>query len=199
MDTIDGLVGASQGYRDVLREYCVLAMQPTLEDKQANRMEEILELAQADSLLSFLIDEADHILGHELGLIDAVSTHNQQHQLRQALDRDWINIHVEKSRLREGQVPVLSLKEAQTRLRAEGLYTGFIDGVYGPKTKQAFQSLRQKLQNNLKKQGLYTGSIDETCSSEHQQMVQILTEKGHNIDAEKVELLNLETWFLRSC
>lgn len=57
-------------YRDVLHEYGVLALKPSLSDAEADRLAEILESAQLDPCLGFLLEEIDHAVGHLLGLID---------------------------------------------------------------------------------------------------------------------------------
>ena len=37
------------------------------------------------------------------------------------------------------------VKQAQEKLRDEGIYRGKIDGVLGPETKQALQQFQQKM------------------------------------------------------
>lgn len=51
---------------ELLVEYCKLATLPTLSEANADRMAEILELAESDSELNFWIEEADHFLDHWL-------------------------------------------------------------------------------------------------------------------------------------
>ncbi|MEM9807386.1 MAG: hypothetical protein AAF959_19150 [Cyanobacteria bacterium P01_D01_bin.56] len=51
-------------------EYGQLSALSELTDKQGDRLQEILDLACEDGALSFWISELDHILGHELGLLN---------------------------------------------------------------------------------------------------------------------------------
>ncbi len=57
-------------YRKVLIEYYNLAKKPELDAPEAQRVYEILQLAEYDSLLSFLLNEIDEISYQELGLND---------------------------------------------------------------------------------------------------------------------------------
>jgi hypothetical protein len=57
-------------YGDDLREYCRLASQRKLSETDAEKLEEILVRAATDYKLSFLLNEADHFLAHELGLLN---------------------------------------------------------------------------------------------------------------------------------
>ena len=59
----------------IVLEYGELAARQKLSDHEADRMEEILTLANDDSALSFWIDEVDHCLGHRLGLLDEEDSH----------------------------------------------------------------------------------------------------------------------------
>ncbi|AOX03786.1 hypothetical protein BJP34_34030 [Moorena producens PAL-8-15-08-1] len=47
---------------ELLLEYCQLAARPTLSVSDTNRMAKILELAEADQILSLLIDKADLVI-----------------------------------------------------------------------------------------------------------------------------------------
>jgi peptidoglycan hydrolase-like protein with peptidoglycan-binding domain len=51
------------------------------------------------------------------------------------------------------------VKQAQQKLKAEGLYNGQIDGIDGPETKQALQQFQQK--NGLQQ----TGTLDQETLS----------------------------------
>lgn len=73
----------------IVLEYGELAARQKLSDHEADRMEEILTLANDDSALSFWIDEVDHCLGHRLGLLDEedlIYYKNQQVMLREYLE-----------------------------------------------------------------------------------------------------------------
>lgn len=84
---------------EIVREYCKLRLLPDLSEEQANRIAEILELADTDRIVDFLITEADHSLGHYLGLLDEASRHSYKNQ--QALLREYLgtpNLCKEQSR-----------------------------------------------------------------------------------------------------
>jgi hypothetical protein len=78
----------------VIQEYYRLVCQPTLSEKEADRLREILEQAQQDLMLDFLIDEFDHILGHELGLIHEKFIQEQQDRLKPLIDSVWVENQV---------------------------------------------------------------------------------------------------------
>jgi hypothetical protein len=65
-------------YKDLLCKYCVLAVKCTLTEAEADSMDLILLQAETDPFLSFLLDEVDHLLAHELGLIDKTFIQQQQ-------------------------------------------------------------------------------------------------------------------------
>lgn len=70
----------------IAQEYGRLAAIRNPSDAEANRLGEILEMASQDSVLSFWIEEADHLLGHDLGLLDEDDRESYQNQ--QALLRE---------------------------------------------------------------------------------------------------------------
>jgi hypothetical protein len=78
----------------VIQEYYRLVCQPTLSEREADRLQEILEQAQQDLMLDFLIDEFDHILGHELGLIHEKFIQEQQDRLKPLIDSIWVENQV---------------------------------------------------------------------------------------------------------
>ena len=161
-------------------------------------MTAILQMAETDRLLSFIIDETDHILGHELGLIDLKAIRAQQEKLQQALDQDWIDQVMQDSRDRQSvQVSRASLEQAQTRLKQEGLYSGEIDGDYGPVTQQAFDSLCRALTRELKARGLYDGPVDLSMDAALQEMLRSIkgndAVRGTDIET-RVDLLSMISW-----
>ncbi|MBD2078446.1 peptidoglycan-binding domain-containing protein [Leptolyngbya sp. FACHB-17] len=188
---MDSFIQESQKRLAVLQEYYKLECQRTLSDPEIDRVQEILEQAQKDPLLDFLIDEIDHILGHEFGLIDEQFIQQQQQKLESVIDSAWME-HLLSSYTCESDLP--SLQEAQTRLKQEGLYNGQIDGVFGPITKQAFRALRRRIQERLEKQGLPTDSIDGILK-EDQSVIERVYREGKKLDLQGVELLNLEAKF----
>ena len=75
---------------DVIRlaiEYGQLSALPELNDRQEERMQEILDLACEDGALSFWISELDHVLGHELGLLSP--DHCRDYSNQKALLREY--------------------------------------------------------------------------------------------------------------
>jgi hypothetical protein len=71
--------------KDIVREYAKYAVLPSLSEIQVERMNQILELAQKDSILDFWIGEVDHFLDHELGLWDPEYDRDQQSKLGEFL------------------------------------------------------------------------------------------------------------------
>lgn len=198
---MDSFIQASQKYLPVLEEYYKLECRQTLTEEEEDRVQEILEEAQSNPVLDFLIDEVDHILGHELGLIDEKFIRQQQQRLKSKIDSRWMD-HLLSSHtgepnlpsLQETELDLLSLQEAQTRLKQEGLYNGQIDGVFGPVTKQAFRALRRRVRERLEKQGIHTDSIDGILKKDRN-VINTAYQEGKKIDLQAVELLNLEAKF----
>ena len=138
MDDMDGLVQQSLKYRKIIYEYCTLASQRSLTQRQADRLEEILQNAQSDYWLGFLIDEADHILAHKLGLINKHFIQHQQNELKKSIDRLWCEQVLQEIEKRN------SSKEIQRYLQDKGLYDGAIDGYIGPRTQTAIDLLKRE-------------------------------------------------------
>ena len=187
-----------QNHLDTIREYCKLAMFETLTDEQADRINAIYEKAEIDPLFSFLIDEADHIIGHELGLINAESVHRNQEKLRQIIDQSWVNQNIQRGRLKQkAQVPERLLKTAQARLTEQGFYDGPIDGEYSLRTEDAFKRLEEKFHEELREQGLCPNPNSRTCGLTISEAVKLIKEKGleGSID-QKADLLSLQSWLL---
>ncbi|MEQ9550205.1 hypothetical protein [Coleofasciculus sp. G2-EDA-02] len=121
------LIHKSLQYAGLIDEYLTLASKRQLTHSQAERLSNILQQAEADSWLEFLIDEADHILAHELGLINEDFINYQQDELKQLLDRQWCEQLLQQTReIRQQNC----LKELQTSLQRQGLYDGDIDGKF---------------------------------------------------------------------
>ena len=89
MSDIEILVQQSLKYTEIIHEYCSLASVRSLTQPQANRLEEILKKAQSDPWLDFLIDEADHIVAHQLGFINKPFIKYQQNELKNSIYRLW--------------------------------------------------------------------------------------------------------------
>lgn len=183
---MDIFIQRSKAHLAVLREYYKLECQQTLSEEEADRIEEILDQAQQDPLLDFLIDEVDHVLGHEFRLIDEKFIQEQQNKLKPKIEFAWM-----ENQLRSHSP---SLEEAQTCLKKEGLYSGQIDGVFGPITKQAFRALRRRVLELLEKQGLSTDSIEGILEVD-QSVIKSVHQEGKTIDLQAVQLLKLEEKF----
>lgn len=136
LDYWDEFVQASMKYRQILSEYCTLAVCDSLSDRQAERMAELLTQAEADPLLNFWIDEADHLIAHQLGLIDEEVIQSQQNQLRSLIRKAWIDLLLQEIQDKT--------KAVQTYLKHQGTYQGEVDGQLGPSTHAAIQLLQKK-------------------------------------------------------
>jgi hypothetical protein len=136
MGDIELLVQQSLNYTEIIHEYYTLASQRSLTQLQADRLDRILQDAQFDPWLDFLIDEADHILAHQLGLLEEPLIQYQLQELSKSINRFWC----------ERMVPEIQnqndSKELQKYLQDAGLYDGAIDGYLGPRTQNALEQLR---------------------------------------------------------
>ena len=72
----------------LLYEYVTLAKLPELNNSQSERCEKILLLAEKNEHIDFLINEVEHLIGHELGLLDTKMIKNSQALLRERLGTD---------------------------------------------------------------------------------------------------------------
>lgn len=127
MSDTEVLIHKSLQYAGLMDEYLTLASKRQLTQSQAERLSDILQQAEADSWLEFLIDEADHILAHELGLINEDFINYQQDELKKSLDRQWCEQILQQTREVRQQN---CLKDLQTSLQRQGLYDGDIDGKF---------------------------------------------------------------------
>jgi hypothetical protein len=123
-------------YQDLLQEYCEISAKGTLTDWEADRIESILATATQDAMLSFLIDEADHILAHLHHLVAEDFIIKEQNKLKDALDNNWLNqLLLDIATCL--QAP--QRKTLQQYLKEKGFYVGSIDGIVGPKTQAALK------------------------------------------------------------
>jgi hypothetical protein len=72
---------------EIVLEYIELAALSSPSDDQADRLSQILAIASENSILSFWIVEADHFLGHQLGLLN--EDHRESYKDQQALLREY--------------------------------------------------------------------------------------------------------------
>ena len=126
----------AQLHRDLIQTYCQLSVQPTLNKNDADRLDTILATAETNPLISFLIDEADHMLAHLHNLINENNITEQQQKLQTCLNEAWLNEAFQDlaQRLQESQCKTL-----QQYLHQRGCYNGAIDGVMGQSTKAAMK------------------------------------------------------------
>ena len=126
----------AQHHHELVQTYCNLSVQPTLNDRDAAQLDIILAAAEADPLISFLLDEADHMLAHLHGCIDANVIADQQEKLKARLSETSLNQAFQDlaSRLKSSQCQHL-----QQYLHEQDFYQGAIDGVMGPLTKAAIK------------------------------------------------------------
>ena len=128
------LVQSAVAHRAMVQEYCELSAQTDMSDADADRIGEILALAEDDALLSLLIDEADHVLNHLFHFIDESYTAGQQDKLKTAVNASWLEqVLLDASARMQPQ----QRKTLQSYLKAQGVYRGEIDGIVGPETRAA--------------------------------------------------------------
>ena len=182
--------------RGIVSEYFTLSVLNKLTNQQADRIADILKQAEKDPLLSFLLDEADHAVGHLLNLINVEETRAEQDVLRRAIDRNWITWSLTKARIRDGSsVPQYTLRQAQACLKQQGLYQAEIDGVCGKKTREAFQQLEEKFHHHLKRNGLYPETGQGAQNIETNEAIRLVKEKCTDGEInDDADLLSFGTW-----
>lgn len=131
---LDGLRLALQQYRSTLVHYCTLALQPDLSADDETRLGRILAQAVDDPLLSFWLDEADSWVAKHLDLLPEETLQQQQGKLRRILGQTWVDTLWQDLQHRT--------KALQAYLKRVGVYSGAIDGVMGPTTQHAIESLK---------------------------------------------------------
>lgn len=139
---LSALLVKAEHYKEMLLEYCELALKPSLTDTEQDRMAAILEQGAEDPVLGFWLDEGDHLVAHRLDLIDENLIKTQQDKFRSSLRQNWIEAlwHDLQS----------STKVLQAYLQCQGVYQGSIDGVMGPSTQDAIRRLKEKQPNALR-------------------------------------------------
>lgn len=183
---VEEILRACERRLRIVSEYYTLAALPTLDENKAQQMEKFLKLAERDLLLSFLLDEADHIVGHELGLINADEIHEQQNRLQQAIDKTWITVMLKNESSED------SLKQAQVYLQRTGFYNGPIDGQYNELTQEAFSNLWQEVKQQYR---LDDEQLFSATSVHHRDVIErIVAEQDSTIDRQESNLRSLEVW-----
>ncbi|MGF1524985.1 MAG: peptidoglycan-binding protein [Leptolyngbyaceae cyanobacterium] len=135
------LINRSERYKTIVLEYCLLALQESLTETEQDRMGEIYDMAIADPVLSFWLEEGDHLVAHHLDLVDEAFVKQQQDGLRRSIRRSQID-----SLWRDLQS---TAKVLQAYLQCQGFYQGSIDGILGPSTQKAMRRLQQEHPNPL--------------------------------------------------
>lgn len=131
--------------QEIMHEYYKLAVRAELSDPEADRLEQILQLAEQDSILGFWLNEVDYLVACELNLLDEqhINEYQNQHaKLQEYLDTK-INPQPEKlDPVLEHRIKVLSIK-LQRQLQYKGYYHGSIDGEVGPRTREALKTFQE--------------------------------------------------------
>ncbi|MBE9178115.1 peptidoglycan-binding protein [Oculatella sp. LEGE 06141] len=154
LSTTDAMLHFRLDCLSIVHEYCKLASKKELSPCDADRLNDILELAETDGWLDFWINEADHFMAHELGNTDPTSIYhfeNQQAKLRERLNcetikNDYTLLEELKQRFK------LPSKELQQHLKNRGFDPGPIDGVWGPQTHSALIAFQTE--NQLEPTGI---------------------------------------------
>lgn len=172
----EDLLEATAQHTDLIERYCWLASLPTLSDDDIDQMDAILEQAESDPVLSFLISEADYLMGQRMG--DLAESDQEAFANQQA----WLREHLETSK----DFSPKYAQEFQQLLKERGFYDGSVDGILGERTAAAILRFQQhcniivdgipgiqtfvalwtgkdyyrELQKLLKRQGFYSGAID---------------------------------------
>ncbi|MEL6457434.1 MAG: hypothetical protein AAFQ91_04165 [Cyanobacteria bacterium J06621_15] len=81
----DNILPLSAELQKVIMEYYQLASVKYLSDTQANRLAEILNIAQKNPIVNFWIIQADYFINENLNLIDKDELKNKQAKLREYL------------------------------------------------------------------------------------------------------------------
>lgn len=135
------LMQSLEQHRSTLITYCTLALQPTLSAADEARMADILNQSLDNSLLSFWLDEADCWVGEHLQVLSESALKQQQSKLKRLIGQTWVDAlwHDLQNRT----------KALQAYLKRVGVYSGAIDGIMGPRTQHAIESLKTAYPDDL--------------------------------------------------
>lgn len=137
----DSLMQALKQHHNTLCDYCTLALQPSLSTADQDRLGEILAEAVDDPLLSFWLEEADCWVEEQLHLLPEDILKQQQYKLKRLIGQTWVdNLWADLQH---------RTKALQTYLKRVGVYSGAIDGVMGPTTQHAVESLKTAYPDEL--------------------------------------------------
>lgn len=127
LNPTEDLLSATNKHTEVVKNYLELASRPTLSNEDLERMDSILSQAESDSALSFLIGEADYLIGQRMGLF------NPNDPNAFADQQAWLREHLETS----NDFSQIYAQEFQELLKEKGFYKGAVDGVIGELTATA--------------------------------------------------------------
>lgn len=135
----------------LVREYCQLAVRPSLSNAESQRLDQLLAKAEVDGRLDFWINEADHFIDHAIGLGSATRVYasvneNLKSRLRELLDLTHTAHPGDKAlELLEELDESLTegTRQVQQQLAQRGYDPGPVDGVAGPKTQRALRNFQQ--------------------------------------------------------
>jgi hypothetical protein len=156
MDQLKHFHEKSLQYQPQIMEYLALSMADTLAEPQADRLGAILDEASENPLLSFWIDEVDHIVAHQKDMVSASYVEKQQTALRRKM-RTFCEIEALVSSLKasikhlrevmdnlhDNATDPEFVESLQECLRKEGVYNGSVDGQFGQYTQQALEKLEE--------------------------------------------------------
>ncbi|MBD3886265.1 peptidoglycan-binding protein [Phormidium tenue FACHB-886] len=120
----------------VLKTYYALSIKPELTEIEADCLEEILEKAETDNGLNFLLNEIDYLIGQKLGLQD--EDHVNSYRDQKAYLREHLVI------LQPEELDYQ--RELQKWLKERGHYRGPVDGVAGKDFCEAVKAFQRSSQ-----------------------------------------------------
>lgn len=131
---------------DILQDYLHLAVQPCLNEVDADRLDEILDLAVSNRWLNFWISAVDHLLVHRLQLNESTlkeTLTNQQAWLQEMRQISLSNASSvqELTNILATQIN-MTFKEVQQHLLNRGFDPGPLDGVIGSRTQAALKQFQ---------------------------------------------------------
>ncbi|WP_017301063.1 peptidoglycan-binding domain-containing protein [Nodosilinea nodulosa] len=132
----------------LVHEYCQLAARPSLTDAESQRLDELLAQAETDGRLDFWINEADHFIDHAIGLGSASRVYASVNENLKARLRELTHAAKPGDNALElleelGESLAEGTRQVQQQLAKRGYDPGPVDGVAGPKTRQALRNFQQ--------------------------------------------------------
>jgi murein L,D-transpeptidase YcbB/YkuD len=121
-------------YQGLLVDYFDLAARPSLSDEDADHLDEILEKAESDDILSFLLSEIDYVLAKQLHLFA------DQHTKKYADQQAWLREYLPQC----NPESLECYRELQRLLQRRGFYNGPVDGVMGDHTRKAVEEFQKE-------------------------------------------------------